>query len=538
MQFNEKLKKLRLEKGITQAELAENVFVSRSAVAKWENGLGLPSGESLALLAEYFCVNEAELLSDPETATVIINKNNTLSKQKVSIIALIALSLILIIVAAILIPLATRRGESIPVALTELIFDTEKDMELEATNYSDSNLSADKYFVSSRIFTYNTRNERIPLPKLLFKQTLGEEISYTEVDYKDVSFSKSYGCSLQYDENEDMLFVVAENSAYNEEQSGCANVAVGDERLSLKIQDVPIPVESVQLLKYDDDDSFEVQFNGSIALSPLIYPVAYPDDATYKDTYFGVEKIVKQDGTPYEGNVDSYYTLMLSGFSGRCTLSVSNEVELGSKIYVFAETAYEHVRSNLVEITVTRVPVTDIVISSDKTETLLLGETCHFYPLAYEKDATFNVLGELFEITLLTPELATLTFKDGLYYLTATDNRAKAGEIIKVFVSTPEGYSKTFCWDIEQLVVKDVTLSIDTLSVARGQVYQLNLQYNRGAQAESVEFKLLDNVDGILFAGNYLIIFPTATVGTVFNIQAVVDGVESNILTLEIVAAY
>ena len=39
MQFNERLKELRLKKGISQAELAKAIFVSRSAVAKWENGL-------------------------------------------------------------------------------------------------------------------------------------------------------------------------------------------------------------------------------------------------------------------------------------------------------------------------------------------------------------------------------------------------------------------------------------------------------------------------------------------------------------------
>ena len=36
MQFNEKLKELRLKKGISQTALAEKIFVSRSAVAKWE----------------------------------------------------------------------------------------------------------------------------------------------------------------------------------------------------------------------------------------------------------------------------------------------------------------------------------------------------------------------------------------------------------------------------------------------------------------------------------------------------------------------
>ena len=48
--FKEKLKELREKKKISQYELANKIFVSRSAVAKWENGLGMPSEESIELL--------------------------------------------------------------------------------------------------------------------------------------------------------------------------------------------------------------------------------------------------------------------------------------------------------------------------------------------------------------------------------------------------------------------------------------------------------------------------------------------------------
>ncbi len=62
MIFSEKLKKLRCERGISQAGLAEALHVSRSAVAKWENGLGMPSKESIAMIAEYFGISEDELV--------------------------------------------------------------------------------------------------------------------------------------------------------------------------------------------------------------------------------------------------------------------------------------------------------------------------------------------------------------------------------------------------------------------------------------------------------------------------------------------
>ena len=46
MQFYERLKQYRKKTGLTQQELAQKIHVSRSAVAKWENGLGLPSDPS------------------------------------------------------------------------------------------------------------------------------------------------------------------------------------------------------------------------------------------------------------------------------------------------------------------------------------------------------------------------------------------------------------------------------------------------------------------------------------------------------------
>ena len=61
MEFKENLKQLRMHKGLTQAQLAEKLFVSRSAVEKWENVLGLPNPESMALLEKLFDINASEL---------------------------------------------------------------------------------------------------------------------------------------------------------------------------------------------------------------------------------------------------------------------------------------------------------------------------------------------------------------------------------------------------------------------------------------------------------------------------------------------
>ena len=88
MEFSEKLKELRSEKGISQAKLAVDIHISRSAVAKWENGLGLPSGESLKMLAEYFGVGVGELLPDKSNEEILVEKNKTIARQKNAIIGI------------------------------------------------------------------------------------------------------------------------------------------------------------------------------------------------------------------------------------------------------------------------------------------------------------------------------------------------------------------------------------------------------------------------------------------------------------------
>ena len=57
MEFKDKLKKLRIEAGLSQEALADTIHVSRSAIAKYENGNGKPSEETLKLIAAYFKVD-------------------------------------------------------------------------------------------------------------------------------------------------------------------------------------------------------------------------------------------------------------------------------------------------------------------------------------------------------------------------------------------------------------------------------------------------------------------------------------------------
>lgn len=75
MEFNEKLQELRNKKGLTQEELAASLFVSRTAISKWESGRGYPNIESLKAIAKFFSVTVDELLSADELLTAAEKDN-------------------------------------------------------------------------------------------------------------------------------------------------------------------------------------------------------------------------------------------------------------------------------------------------------------------------------------------------------------------------------------------------------------------------------------------------------------------------------
>lgn len=61
--FAETLKNLRIAKGLSQRELAANMYVTRSTIARWENGSRLPDASMIARLAVCLNVDINTLLS-------------------------------------------------------------------------------------------------------------------------------------------------------------------------------------------------------------------------------------------------------------------------------------------------------------------------------------------------------------------------------------------------------------------------------------------------------------------------------------------
>ena len=86
MEFNEKLQELRKSKGLTQEELAEKLFVSRTAISKWESGRGYPSLDSLKEIARFFSVTIDDLICSDEIIYVAENEKREFADKYISLI--------------------------------------------------------------------------------------------------------------------------------------------------------------------------------------------------------------------------------------------------------------------------------------------------------------------------------------------------------------------------------------------------------------------------------------------------------------------
>ena len=71
MEFHEKLQELRKQREMTQEELAEILYVSRTAISKWESGRGMPNVESLKAISKFFGISLDDLLSSEELLILV-----------------------------------------------------------------------------------------------------------------------------------------------------------------------------------------------------------------------------------------------------------------------------------------------------------------------------------------------------------------------------------------------------------------------------------------------------------------------------------
>ena len=89
--FAETLKNLRNLKSISQRELAEKIFVTRSTVAKWENGYNLPDAFMIKRICKVLEVNEYDLMKilldgDDELNVIILDDRKIVVRGSLSVV--------------------------------------------------------------------------------------------------------------------------------------------------------------------------------------------------------------------------------------------------------------------------------------------------------------------------------------------------------------------------------------------------------------------------------------------------------------------
>ena len=97
--FKDKLKDLREKENLSQQELADKLFVSRSAVAKWENGKGLPSDVNIESICKFFDIDKKTLMLKKEDLIYTRRKKYIFLKH---LIGIIVIDLLIFLVAIFL----------------------------------------------------------------------------------------------------------------------------------------------------------------------------------------------------------------------------------------------------------------------------------------------------------------------------------------------------------------------------------------------------------------------------------------------------
>lgn len=98
--FKDRLKELRRKKGLSQQELADKIYISRSAICKWEMGNGVPSEINIKALCAFFEVDEEWLFDrgDLKEGIKITKRNHNVNVSNIILIVLTFMFLITVLI--------------------------------------------------------------------------------------------------------------------------------------------------------------------------------------------------------------------------------------------------------------------------------------------------------------------------------------------------------------------------------------------------------------------------------------------------------
>lgn len=101
MKIGDQLKKARMDKNLTQEEVAEKIFVSRQSISNWENNKTYPDIGNVIALSDLYQISLDELLKGSNNFMEHLEESTNLVKSNKKLMTLIVVALIVMIVMAI-----------------------------------------------------------------------------------------------------------------------------------------------------------------------------------------------------------------------------------------------------------------------------------------------------------------------------------------------------------------------------------------------------------------------------------------------------
>lgn len=120
MELKEKLVDLRKKKGLSQAELAEAINVSRQAISRWEVGTAIPSADNLMWLSKFYEVSMDELMGVDTDDKQLTSKEPVFSKKIAIVLCVIAVFIGVAAWIVFSINKSRENSETPPVSIGEL----------------------------------------------------------------------------------------------------------------------------------------------------------------------------------------------------------------------------------------------------------------------------------------------------------------------------------------------------------------------------------------------------------------------------------
>ena len=260
-------------------------------------------------------------------------------------------------------------------------------------------------------------------------------------------------------EKKDNYFIISPKEKYVPEKTyfiTLTNAKFRDQRysnelaISIKKPEIEqvVYVESINIRLFDDSNEI------GLTESKLIKAEILPYNATYQNYQYSIEKIEKQDGTLYSGDLTQYAVIENN------ILTATDKIAIGAKIYISATTVNDQIKSNVLVIEVKRIGIEKIdFYALGQRNDINLGEELSLTMTIFPSNATINILNDSpINVTLNDSTLAVLTKIDDIHYkLTALDNLANVNKEITLTV-TAEDYSKNYFHQICTIPIESIVI--------------------------------------------------------------------------------